>query len=269
MMLDAALQAASRGLRLIALHNPDSSAPFGVNDTGEATGGCSCRKLECESAGKHPRILEWQNKATTDQAIIRRWSIRWPNHNLGVACGQPGFVVLDIDPRNDGDHSLELLERKYGTLPETATVRTGSGGTHYYFAGLVPKREIAPGIDLQGEGSYVVIPPSLHACGGRYRWERQCKLAPLPHWLIELVSRSHVKAAGTGAVLADVIPKGSRNKTLFRCACAMRRHGFSEAAILAALRIENSSRCSPPLVADDIATIAKQAAQYDPAARQG
>jgi putative DNA primase/helicase len=45
----------------------------------------------------------------------------------------------------------------------------------------------------------------------------------------------------------------------------MRRKGCSELAILAALRIENTARCEPPLDDEEIATIARSVSRYAPA----
>ena len=52
---------------------------------------------------KEPLIKMWQNRATTDEAIIRRWWSQWPNANIGLACGLSGFVVIDLDVKGDAD----------------------------------------------------------------------------------------------------------------------------------------------------------------------
>jgi len=44
----------------------------------------------------------------------------------------------------------------------------------------------------------------------------------------------------------------------------MRRRGFSERAIAAALAVENAERCQPPLDAAEVATIAASVARYPP-----
>lgn len=93
--------------------------------------------------------------------------------------------------RNGGQDSLKRLIGLYGSLPETSRCRTGSGGLHVYFAyppeWFVPSRNsLRPGIDLRGEGGYVVAPPSLHKSGQRYTWIvplGTANLAPTPEWL--------------------------------------------------------------------------------------
>jgi len=126
---------------------------------------------------------------------IEAWWERWPEANVGVITGWvSAVVVVDIDPRHGGDANLAALEAEERALPQTVTSRSGGGGRHFYFAHpthLVPSRPLAAGIDLKGEGGLVVVPPSRHASGARYRWllghglhERE--LAALPEWLDRL-----------------------------------------------------------------------------------
>ena len=90
--------------------------------------------------------------------------------------------MLDVDG-DYGRTSLNALENKYGKLPETMKVKTGSGGFHFYFVN--PKEEDYPnkvsfrkGLDLRAEGGFIVAPPSLHVIGNRYEW-----MGGKTHWL--------------------------------------------------------------------------------------
>jgi hypothetical protein len=84
-LLEAALDYAGRGWRVLPLHTP-------------TTGGCSCQKSDCYSIGKHPRIHNGQIGASLDSSTINNWWARWPNANIGVATGpDSGVVVLDVD----------------------------------------------------------------------------------------------------------------------------------------------------------------------------
>lgn len=110
-------------------------------------------------------------------------------NNIGIVTGSvSGIVVLDIDGPA-GEESLRSL----GDVPETATVRTGKG-RHLYFRH--PGNEIRnfagklPGLDLRGDGGYVVAPPSIHANGSRYEWELHPEavgIAEVPAWLLSLI----------------------------------------------------------------------------------
>lgn len=155
-------------------------------------GGCSCGRDDCPAAGKHPRIA-WQrhmHEAATEETVDRWWE-RWPDANIGVVTGMVSDVaVVDVDPRNRGDVSLQTFEERWGPLPATATSRTGGGGWHYWFSGggePLPSRELAPGLELKGDGAVVVAPPSMHTSGMTYRWladPATLEPAPVPLWLL-------------------------------------------------------------------------------------
>ena len=140
-------------------------------------------------------IVRWQryqHEMPTEKQLIG-WYERWPQANLAVVTGRiSGIVVVDIDPRHGGAESLAMMEARHGALPETVESVTGGGGRHVYFA--YPGREVrnrvglAPGIDMRGDGGCIIVPPSVHPSGKRYRWKPghapgQLKLAPLPVWL--------------------------------------------------------------------------------------
>jgi P4 family phage/plasmid primase-like protien len=88
-------------------------------------------------------------------------------YNLGWCLG-PTDIVIDVDPRNGGLKSLRKIEKKYGKLKKIApTVKTGSGGYHFYFTKPQPEKLKAhhkklPGIDFKQFGGQVVIPGSVH-----------------------------------------------------------------------------------------------------------
>ena len=62
--------------------------------------------------------------------------------------------MLDVDG-NEGWASLATLEKEHGSLPDSYSVRTGSGGQHLYFVwpeGAEVRnsaRKIAPGLDIR------------------------------------------------------------------------------------------------------------------------
>lgn len=123
---------------------------------------------------------------------------------------------------------------------------------------------LGPGVDVRGDGGYIVAPPSLPSNGRRYAWDVDAHpdnlpLAPLPRWLGELLepaacphSRDH----------QHTILEGRRNDALTRIAGGLRRIGLSEEAIRAALLVTNEERCIPALDAKEVATIARSVADY-------
>jgi putative DNA primase/helicase len=229
-------------------------------------GKCSCRQ-QCTSPGKHPRTPNGFYAATTDEAKIKAWWSIEPPANIGVPTGRmSGLVVLDIDPKHSGPDSWGQVSA--GQTPiVTATTTTGSGGTHYIFQnpGVSLKNsesEIAPGLDTRAEGGYIVAPPSNHISGGCYSWVSLIEPAVVPAWLLALWPKlGQVSNTPPPAVLGDVTD-GHRNSTLVSWAGSMHRRGMSRAAILAALLVENETRCKPPLAEKVVHTIVNSMSRY-------
>lgn len=151
------------------------------------------RIFPCHSRGeraKSPIERGWQDRATSDWSQIKNWFYQYPGCAWAV-CTSAEMGVLDIDPRHSGDKTLAELEAKYGPLPRTLTVNTGSGGTHYYLRfppGTGNKTGLFPGIDIRAERGLVIIPPSkIDIHESPYRWDKSTPLviADAPAWLLE------------------------------------------------------------------------------------
>jgi len=123
--------------------------------------------------GKIPLISGGFKAATQDQGQIETWWGQWPDAGLAVPTGEiTGFDVLDVDG-DEGLDSLKKYEAEHGPVPDTYVVITGRG-CHYYFehdTEMKNKTGFLPGLDIRGEGGYVVVPPSLHVSGVPYRWK--------------------------------------------------------------------------------------------------
>jgi len=131
---------------------------------------------------------QWAQKSSTEK--IQSYGIANPMHNWGFHC--TGYTVVDIDVKDNkqGAKSLERLQAQYEPLPKTFTVRTPSGGLHYYYSGQTKKNtrsEIAKGIDTRTHGGYVVIPGSRIE-EKAYEIIEDCPIVLIPDWLQELVN---------------------------------------------------------------------------------
>jgi DNA polymerase I len=172
---------------------------------------------------KPPAITDWETRATGDPDRIRRFNgWRDGTHNVGIATGPSGLVVLDLDSPKPGqsppaawarpgittgeDVLADLCETHGEPYPTgTFTVRTGRGGTHLYFelpAGSSDLRNTngAAGrglgwlIDVRGGGGYVVAPGcvvDLDGCDGSYTVTDASNPRPLPEWLTGLLKPAH------------------------------------------------------------------------------
>jgi hypothetical protein len=207
---------------------------------------------------KRPLTRRGVNDATTDASVIERWFTAWPDAGVAIATGN-GVMALDVDPRHGGHGTLAMLQEEHGELPVTATVATGGGGVHYYFAGDGPGWTIGPGLEIKGRGQYVVAPPSLHSSGTRYAWERDEPLAELPAWTYSVRQAPKVEWNG------ERIEKGRRNTTLFSLVCGIRHRTPSEGALLAWARAINQDFCAPPLSDRDVAKLVRSATTKYPA----
>ena len=184
-LLEFALWYADQGIKVFPLH--------GIID-----GRCTCGKDCGRDAGKHPIFKGGFHIATEDASQIRKWWSRHPYANIGLRTGN-GLMVVDPDGP-EGLATLEALVAGHGPLPLTAHVKT-SRGWHFYFS--VPETLKIPcsskdGLDVRGDGGYVVAPPSVHVSGHTYtRYDRERKpvnsaaswspfeIAASPDWAVE------------------------------------------------------------------------------------
>jgi Bifunctional DNA primase/polymerase, N-terminal len=165
---------------------------------GIVNGRCGCfAAARCDHPAKHPLNRGGLRAATTDPAMIRQWWDRWPWANVAIRTGtQSGLAVVDLDPLHGGYRTLAQLKQA-GIVPAdtliTLTAHSGSGGRHLYYRypqqAAIPNRTgrlacgDTPGIDLRGQGGYIIAAPSTHHSGRRYHWDNQrLTLADLPQW---------------------------------------------------------------------------------------
>lgn len=149
--------------------------------------------------------LGWEQRATTDPDLIRRWWGASPTCNVGIACGPSNLYVLDLDAAHGEDppprwvgarHGRDVLARlaEQAGQPypgDTFTVRSPSPSDHLYFrvgpdsglrntAGRAGWR-----IDSRGPGGFVVAAGSVRH-DGVYTVVRRAPIAPMPQWLVPL-----------------------------------------------------------------------------------
>ncbi len=280
----AALALAAAGFPVFPVHTVDADRR------------CGCGRECGRDAGKHPvaqvaprGLLD----ATTDPATVAQWWALWPDANVAVRTGtDPGVWVLDVDAATGGEATVAALEARHGAFPPTWAVETGGGGLHLWWQSTTPPvptsaGRVGEGVDVRGAGGYVVAPPSRHRSGERYRWGTAWSpaLVPLalaPPWLLTLAAprveprpKAPIIPPAFHAVegqeggnhpkkVISPLTEGTRNATLASLAGTMRRRGFSEPAILAALLVENASRCRPPLDRAEVEKVARSVARYAP-----
>lgn len=227
--------------------------------------------------GKIPLTTGGSKDATLGETQVREWWARWPQANVGVATGH-AFFAIDIDLKEGGEETWDMLKSQYAQLPETIEQVTGTGGKHILYA--LPQdftvknsaSKLGPGVDVRGQGGYIVVAPSLHPeTGRRYDWDglkdiEEQAIAPAPVWLLKMLKESEQRKPSENKT-KDKIAAGGRNDALFRIASRLRRLNFSGEEIFASLREINARRCEPPLAESEVRTIAGSAARYAPDAQ--
>lgn len=140
------------------------------------------------NAEKRPVTAHGLKDAVSNPEEARRLFRKPGAAMIGVPTGAAsGLVVVDLDCK-DGAAGLEWHAANQHRIPETRQHRTRSGGKHLLFQYPVGRTirnsasKIAPGVDVRGEGGYIIAPPSAG-----YSIETDAMPAPLPDWLLELL----------------------------------------------------------------------------------
>ena len=206
---------------------------------------------------------------------IVAWWRRWPDASIGIATGSMSNLIVideDIDEQKDidGYKSVNEWERTHGELPDTIRAITGRGGNHVYFHytgnDIGNRAGILEGVDVRGEGGYVIAPPSIHPNGTEYVWEQppeEYELAELNDTVRQFLSIG--KTSGGPAEefeLPSTIQSGERNDTLFRLACSLQSQGLPDEAIKTAIRETNLKKCIEPLDDDELDQLIGSALGY-------
>lgn len=127
------------------------------------------------------------NDASADPAVIRRWFADPAAVMIGMPTGKSaGVIVVDVDVK-DGAQGGAWLSANSHRMPQTRTIRTGSGGLHIYLAWPGDRvknsaSKIAPGIDVRGDGGYVIVPPSPG-----YAVADNASVSEIPDWLMPVL----------------------------------------------------------------------------------
>jgi putative DNA primase/helicase len=269
LLLEAALNYARRGWAVFPCHSTD------------AGGNCSCGKPGCASAGKHPRTAHGLKDATTDEATIREWWAASPDANVAINMGASGLVGIDIDTKHGqpGDETWHAVKAELGVIEDTVIVETPNKGLHLWYRttsnriGCDTNGElIGSGVDVKGEGGYLLVPPSSIA-GVEYVFalgHGPERIGDLPPALAERLAFAKERTGyGNGKQAASSAdPREHRNDFLTAQAGFMRRQGMPAKQIFAALVAINAERyhnhANGPLPEAEVRAIAHGMERYAP-----
>lgn len=158
------------------------------------------------NAAKRPLNDHGFLEATTDAATIDAWWRRWPHAQIGVACGDAGLCVIDLDfdpgKQKNGPASFARLCQEMGEHGCGLIASTPRGGAHYYYLmpspGVTSGANIAPGsgIDVRAGGGYVIVPSPVSA-GREWVLGDLHSIGPMPEWLRVFVTSRNSRSAAT------------------------------------------------------------------------
>jgi putative DNA primase/helicase len=173
------------------------------------------RVLLLRPQSKKP-LLKGVHDATNDARELRKQLGECRDANYGIATGTRVFAI-DVDGKR-GIRSLKRLEARHGPLPITPKVITANGCHLYFRADGIAVRnsasKIGLGIDVRGDGGYVVGPGSIHPSGHEYRFAKgrsfdEVDLAKAPRWLWSLIKGKPTK---TPELTKPEIPERERDR---------------------------------------------------------
>ncbi len=228
---------------------------------------------------KRPLLDAWEpyQRERASEEQIHSWWQRWPQANIGVVMGAvSGLIALDLD----GPNAVPLLRDSHVFLPQTAAVQTKRGYHAFYqHPGYeIPNRAKllsdgdGSGVDVRGDGGYVVAPPSVHGSGWVYQWVRSPDegIAPLPPGVAALLSRQsngevEAQDASWFEQVWQGVPEGQRNDA------ATRLVGYwlavtkgNEEATYRAMEAW-AARCEPPMALKELRATIRSVARREAA----
>jgi hypothetical protein len=187
---------------------PGKHEPVGGGGLADAAIALGVPVFPCD-ANKRPLTRHGFKDATADPAVIRRLFANPAAVMIGMPTGEvTALVIVDVDVK-EGRQGQAWLDANSQRLPQTWTVRTASGGLHLYFRWPdQPIRnsasKIAPGIDVRGDGGYVIAPPSPG-----YEVVNDAEVADVPDWLLPSLLRQPVTPSARVASRPTLEHEGS------------------------------------------------------------
>lgn len=131
--------------------------------------------IPMKRADKRPHI-KWKKYQTElpSEQDLQSWFAKWPDANIALVCGGvSGVLAIDFDSKEALEHYKAVYDMD---VEDTICQITGreDGGLHALFNTMGQKipliQPILEKTDLKGDGSYIIVEPSIHETGRAYKW---------------------------------------------------------------------------------------------------
>jgi hypothetical protein len=220
----------------------------------------------CVPDRKVPATPDGFKAATRDPDRIKTYWSQNPRANVATATGAISQIVvidLDVDVEEgvDGRDVMAQLEHQHGDLPATLMAVTPRKGVHLYFRhpGKVVRNAVGvlPGLDVRGDGGYVLLPDSSVA-GNSYVFEDRSPIAEFPSWLLELLAAQATPSTNGSFDWAGFITagaaQGQRDNRMTKFVGHLYGRGLPADEVIALARVLNAN-VKPPLDLQDLQRI--------------
>lgn len=210
---------------------------------------------------KHPLTANGFYDATVHEEQIMKWWEQNPDALIGIRTGEEsGFWVIDVDMKNGKDGLTALTDYFRNDfdldLDDHLWQKTATGGFHFCFKydDVRPvgcATNILPGVDVRGDGGYIIAAPSSIKVGDKwkqYRW-KDINVEPkdAPEWAYELLSLrpQNKQRLDLDSILREGVAEDARDTSIFRIACMLEREGVDCSTAMTFVEIL-AERCFPP-----------------------
>lgn len=257
-----------------------SAVPFSgdVMQAARAYLDAGCSIIPIEPGGKRPLSAAlpkgedgkptWQPFQTRQPTVdeVEAWCEAFPSMNLAIVTGAiSGVSVVDLD----GDAGKASIDELGDAWPSTLSAKSPHGA-HHFFAhepGIRNAARRLPGVDVRGEGGYLLVYPS-RLPDGAYAWLRRLPLAPFPAALLD-----PDEPQCDGATLTTNAPdwvtramrqgaeRGQRNDVATRLSGYFVSRGMPADIIIEALK-PFALACKPPFARAELQQVVSSVMRY-------
>lgn len=180
----------------MTLHIPTIDPDADVLTAGFAYASAGLYTVPIRSGTKHPGSVlgrGWERQSSREPEMLAAW-FAGTDHGIAIHAGRSGLVVLDVDhPEKLPDVLRDAIDQYAPPYQSTRPEVPGKG--HYLFA-TPPGRVFGNGVgklggawgEIRGLNGVIVVAPSIHPDGGRYRWRRAGPIPVLPDTIAELLT---------------------------------------------------------------------------------
>jgi hypothetical protein len=222
---------------------------------------------------KKPFDPAWQEHATTDLSVIKKWDAETPNANTGAAAYAKEGAVFFFEV--DSPDLIAKIEAETGQkMPATFLVEGQKDHRHFYF--LHTNKSIELGNVAQEYGPFsvranneiVVGPKSIHPKGMPYEVVSTADIATIPDWLVDWIRDQKEGKNGKKKEAvrneAGLVPVGSIHPYMLREAGRMRAIGLNGDEIEPALLRLVHENCVGPIDDSKVVAMAHSVEKYEP-----